>query len=117
MTEQNSDMIIAKVRIYILLCPNFLSDITSLQGELIHEWCADLRQAKINTIPNAHIDFRRYSFSEYRDQDKLKAYIRDNFTNSRKEIYWAGTAYEDYETLYNELSEQKCVLELVVYEI
>lgn len=65
-------------------------------------------------LSDLQMRFQSYVPTEYPDQTDMRNFFRCEYTNEDGDIYWCGEKYDDFEKFYQEISQQKCVMELTV---
>lgn len=94
-------------------------NLADAQRSLLGFWESAVYKNQVPFIPNAKVTFKDYSFFEYPDQEKAKKEISQAYGKKIKyrggtQYWWAGEQYNDLDTLYNALAEQKRFMELTI---
>jgi hypothetical protein len=63
-------------------------------------------------IDNFSAVFKVYTLEEYPYPTVMKTLVIDSYKNNDGEYYWGRVKYDTFEDLFNDLKEQKVILEL-----
>ena len=95
-------------------------ELPQAQYELLGFWQQSIVKDQVNFIPEAKVEFKRYTFVEYADQERLKNELRKSVTSgydSELQMpFWLvyNKRYTSFEDVYNILAENHYLMELTI---
>jgi hypothetical protein len=96
------------------------TELRQAQYELLGFWQQSLINNQLNFIHEAKVEFKRYTFAEYADQEKLTNEIRKSvvsgYDSDLQTYFWivGNKQYTSFEDLYSMLVETHYLMELTI---
>lgn len=95
-------------------------ELQQAQYELLGFWQQSLVKDQVNFIHEAKVEFKRYAFAEYADQERLTNELRKSVTSGYDSDlqmpFWLvyDKRYTSFEDMYNTLAESHYLMELTI---